>query len=112
MSDPNLQLIQFLLLEYRQSFQVESRGRLPDGIVQIGRTIAERAVQLGRDEARLTLHERRVVLPSFEEVRLVRLIEREEVHENDRSGFNPKLAFDREVGVEGAQRGHDVLRSV
>ncbi len=44
----------------------ESGGRLPNGMVQVGRTIAERAVKLGRDEARLTLHERRIVPPDFD----------------------------------------------
>lgn len=55
----------------------ECSVRLPNGIIQIGRVLTKSAMQLGRDEARLALHERRIILPDFEKARLVRLIERE-----------------------------------
>src|SRR5215471_20772265 len=44
----------------------EIRGRLPDGIVEVRRAFADRAVKLGRDEVRLALHEDRIVHPGFE----------------------------------------------
>src|SRR5947199_3065279 len=51
----------------------EVSRRFPHGIVQISRAFADRAVKLGRDEARLLLHEQRIVLSGLEEHLLVRL---------------------------------------
>ena len=45
----------------------EVGGRFPDGIVEVSRALADRAVKRGRNEARLPLHEQRIVPPSLEE---------------------------------------------
>jgi hypothetical protein len=63
-------------------------------MIQIGRAFADRLVNLGGDETRLALHDRRVVLPGFEEGMLVRFVERDHVHQRDGTGLNPELAFD------------------
>src|ERR1700722_5781810 len=58
----------------------KSGGRLPDGGVEIGRALADRTMELGRDEAWLPLHEFRVVPPHLKEGPLIRLIKGEDVH--------------------------------
>src|SRR5277367_5916232 len=90
---------------------LEMSGRFPDRIVEVGRAFADRAVKLGRDEARLPLHERRVVPPRLEERLLVGLVERENVHEHDGSRIDAELTFDREGGVQWLQMGHDELHT-
>ena len=58
----------------------EVTRRLPDGVVQIGRAVADGAVKLSRDEARLAFHERRVVLAGLEKARLISPVQREQIH--------------------------------
>src|SRR5271165_4078918 len=80
----------------------EGGGRFPDGGVEIGRALADRAMKLSGDEARLPLHELRVVPPSLKKGRLVRLVEHEDVHEHDRLSVDRNLTFDRESGIQRA----------
>ena len=87
-------------------------GRFPDGVVQIGRAVADRTVKLGRDEARLLLHERRIVLPGLEEGRLVRLVERENVHQHDGGGIERELTLDGEGRVQWSHQRHDKAPTV
>src|SRR5260221_8225108 len=89
----------------------EVSGRFPDRIVQVSRALADRAVKLGRDEARLPLREQRIVLPGLEKALLVRAIERKDIHQHDRGGFECDLTFDWKGRVQGAQQRHDRLRS-
>ena len=86
--------------------------RLPDRIVQIGRAFANRAVKPGGDEARLTLHELRVILPGLEKFLLVRLFQYEHIHQHDGRDIDCDLTFDREGGVERAQQRHETLLSI
>jgi len=79
------------------------------GPVEVRRAFADRAVKLGRDEARLALHEDRIVHPGFEKGLLVRLIEREHIHQHDGAGIDRDLTFDRESGVKRAQQRHERL---
>src|SRR5208282_862917 len=102
--------------EFRHELRVRERGsegggRLPDGGVEIGRALADRAMKLSRDEAWLPLHKLRVVPPCLKKGRLVRLIEHEDVHEHDGRGVDRKLTFDRESGIQRAQGRHETLRS-
>src|ERR1700722_13826461 len=87
----------------------KSGGRLPNGVVEIGRALAYRAMQLGRDEARLPFHELRVVSPNLKERRFVRLIEGEDVHQHDGGSVDRNLTLDREGRVQWAQRRHETL---
>jgi len=87
----------------------ERAGRLPDGIVEIGRALADRAMKLGRDKTRLTLHKLRVVPPNLKEGRLVRLIEGEDIHEHHGRGVDRNLALDRKSGVQWTQKRHETL---
>src|SRR5262252_1449456 len=84
----------------------EISGRLPDSIVEVRRAVADRAVKLGGDEARLAFHEDRIVRPGFEKGLLVRFIEREHIYQHDGAGIDRDLTFDRESGVERAQQRH------
>src|SRR5215831_12077752 len=90
----------------------ELGGRLPDRIVEVRWTFADRAVKLGGDEARLALHEDGIVLPSFEKGLLVGFIQRKHVHQYDGAGIDRDLTFDREGGVERAQRQNEVPYSI
>src|SRR5262245_43695184 len=85
----------------------EGRGGFPDRIIEVSRVIADRAMQLGRDEARLSFHELGIVLPGLEEGRLVHLVEREHVYEHDGARVDRDLAIDRESGVQRAKQRHD-----
>src|SRR5215831_17865276 len=87
----------------------EISGRLPDRIVQIGGSFADRAMKLGGDEARLVLHESRIVLPGLEKGLLIRFIEDEQVHQYGGASLDRDLAFDRESRVERAQQRHGGL---
>src|SRR6185369_11340475 len=49
----------------------------PNCVIEIGRAVANGAVELGRDEARLPFHESGIVLPALQEALLVRSVERE-----------------------------------
>src|SRR5271166_3420255 len=103
--------------EFRHELRVRERGsegggRLPDGGVEIGRALADRAMKLSRDEARLPLHELRVFPPSLKKGRLVRPIEREDIHEHDRRGVDRNLTLDRESRVQWAQQRHETLHSL
>ena len=88
-----------------------SRG-FPDRAIEIGRTVADRAVKLGGDEARLLLHERSIALPGLEEGLLIGLVECEDVHQHDGGGIECELTFDRKRRVQGAQQRHIGLRSL
>lgn len=95
--------------EFRREFRMRERspkgsGRFPDGLVQISRAFADSPMKLGRYEARLPFHERRIVLPDLEEGRFVGLVEREQVDEHDRRGIERDLTFDRESGIQRAQQ--------
>ncbi|GMP01182.1 hypothetical protein TM239_27660 [Bradyrhizobium sp. TM239] len=92
--------------------QPEVGRRFPDGIVQICRAIADRAVKLGGDEARLPFHEGRIVSPDLEEALLVGLVEREHIHQHHWAGVDAKLTFDGKVGVQRAKMRHGGLRSM
>src|SRR5579871_2503490 len=85
----------------------EVGGRLPDRVIQISRAVADRAVKLGGDEARLALHEGGVVLPDFEKARLVGCIQREYVHQHDGARIDADLAIDRKGRIKRAKQGHD-----
>jgi hypothetical protein len=84
--------------------RAEGGGRFPDGVVQISRAFADRAVKLGRNEARLALHERRIALPRFEEGLLVSLVQREHNHEHDGAPIYRDLPFNGEGRIEWAQQ--------
>jgi len=87
----------------------ELGGRLPNRIVEIRWAFTDRAVKLGGYEARLALHEDSIILPRFENVLLVRSIERKRVHQHDGAAIDRDLTFDREGGVERAQQRHDMV---
>ena len=58
-------------------------------------------MKLGRDEARLALHENGVGLPDLQERGFIRLVEREDIDEDDGSGLDGELTVDREDGSSG-----------
>ncbi|KVN99246.1 hypothetical protein WJ70_06265 [Burkholderia ubonensis] len=66
-------------------------------------------MQLRRDETRLPLHERGIVLPDPQERLFILRFQLEDVHEDDRRCLLGELAVDRKRGIERAKLWHDRL---
>src|SRR5438067_12696926 len=89
-----------------------NRRLIPTPYSSDSRALADHAVKLRRDEARMLLHERRVALPGLKVDLFIGLVEREDVHQHDGGCIDRELAFDRKGRVQWAQQRHDRLRSI
>ena len=82
----------------------------PNRIVQIGRALADRSVELGRDETWLAFHEFGVVRPRIEKGLLLGGIYRDQIYEHNRRGINVELAVNRNLSSSGLRMGMRGLR--
>jgi hypothetical protein len=79
--------------------------RFPNGIVHQHAAVANCAMELRRDIARLLFHPVRVLLPGGRQRRDVALGDGEEIDQDDRRRDGQQLLFNRKVGIQGAQGG-------
>lgn len=79
---------------------------LPNRIVDVGLAAADVLVQLGRDIARLCLHEIRIVRPRFDQRVLVCRINREDIDEDNRPFARLHLIRKGHFGIEFFELRH------
>ena len=85
----------------------ESGVGLSNGVVQVGATVADGAMELGRDEPRLTLHELGVFRPNLKKSLVVRLVENERVNEHNWAHLEAQLAVNRGSRVKSTELKHE-----
>src|SRR5581483_3521764 len=56
--------------------RAEMGCRFPNSVVQVGRVLADGAMKLRGNEARLTFHESGIIFPNFEEALLIGFVDR------------------------------------